>query len=146
MGAAAGEGDALDGCAADAAGFAGALVDPVAELKEAAHAVCVDVIGDRGAAELDRLFEDCDEASAQLGEFVAREACGLARGANAGAEEGFVSVDVADAVQQGLVEQRGFDGRLAVMEERDEVLERDGERFAAGAGVGRWTLFVVRCA
>ena len=59
------------------------------------------------------------------------------RGADAGAEEGFVGVDVADAVEQGLVEQRGFDGGLAAAEEGDEVFEGDGEGFAAGAGVGR---------
>ena len=35
-----------------------------------------------------------------------------------------VGVDVADAVEQRLVEQRGLDGRLAAAEESDEVVER----------------------
>ena len=58
------------------------------------------------------------------------------RRTDAGVVERLVSVDVTDAVEQGLVEQRGLDGGLAIAEERDEVFERDSERFAAGAGIG----------
>jgi len=47
VGAAAGEGDSLDGSFADEAGFAGALVDAVFELEEAADAGGIDVVGDR---------------------------------------------------------------------------------------------------
>ena len=97
--------------------------------------VGVDVVGDGGAAELDGVGEDFDEGGAEAGEFGAGEAAGLAAGADAGAEEALVGVDVADAVEQGLVEQGGFDGGLAVAEEGDEVFEGDGEGFGAGAGV-----------
>ena len=51
-------------------------------------------------------------------------------------EEGFVGVDVAYSVEERLVEQCGFDWRLAIAEERDEVFERDGEGLFAGARVG----------
>ncbi len=80
-------------------------------------------------------FEDFLQRGAEAGEFVAGEASGVAAGADAGVVEGLVGVDVADAVEEGLVEERGLDGGLAVAEEGDEVFERDGEGFAAGAGV-----------
>ena len=73
---------------------------------------------------------------AEAGQLVAGEAAGVAAGADSGVVEGLVGVDVADAVEEGLVEERGLDGGLAVAEERDEVFERDGEGFFAGAGVG----------
>ena len=60
----------------------------------------------------------------------------MAARADPGVVEGLVGVDVADAVEEGLVEERGLDGGLAVAEEGDEVFERDGQGFAAGAGVG----------
>ena len=137
VGAAAGEGDAADGGCADEAGLAGAPVDLVPELEEAAGALGVDVVGDGGAAEADGVAEDFDQRGAQAGQLGAGEAGGLAGGADGGAEERLVGVDVADAVEQGLVEQRGFDGRAARMEEGDEVCEGDGEGLAAGAGVRR---------
>jgi hypothetical protein len=144
VGAAAGEGDALDGGSADEAGLAGALVDLVAELEEAADAVGVDVVGDGGAAELNGVAQDFDEGGAEPDELGAGEARGLAARADVGEEEGLVGVDVADAVEQGLVEQRGLDGGAAVAEDGDEVGEGDGEGFAAGALV-RCRLQVVSC-
>ena len=136
MGAAASNDDALDGGFADTAGFAGAGVDVVVELEKAGYAFGVYVIGDGGAAQLDGVFEDFDECGAEAGELVAGESSGVARGADAGVEEGLVGVDVADAVEEGLVEQRGLDGGLAGAEEGDEVFKRDGEGLAAGAGIG----------
>jgi len=50
-------------------------------------------------------------------------------------EEALVGIDVAHAVEEGLVEQGGLDGSLAIPEESDEVFERDGEGFGAGAGI-----------
>ena len=82
------------------------------------------------------MLEDFDEGGAEAGEFVAGEASGVTRGADAGVEEGLVGVDVADAVEEGLVEQRGFDGGFAVAEEGDEVFEGDGVGLFAGAGIG----------
>ncbi len=119
-----------------AAGFAGAAVDHVLELKEAADAGGVDVIGDGGAAEFDGAGEDLLEGGVEAGELGAGEAPGGAAGADAGAEEGFVGVDVADAVQDGLVEECGFDGELAAAEEFGEGFRGDGGGFGAGAGVG----------
>ena len=135
MGAAATDDDAFDWRAADAAGLAGARVDVVVELEEASDAVCVYIIGDRRAAKLNSFGQDLDECGAESGEFCASETTGVAGGADAGVEECLVGVDVADAVEQGLVEQRGLDGGFAVSEESDEVFEGDGEGFDAGTDV-----------
>lgn len=136
MGASAADNDLPDGRAADGARLAGAAVDPVLDLEVAAHAFGVDVIGHGTTAQLDGAAEDFDQSFAEAGELFAGDAGGLSARADSGAEEGLVGVDVADAVEQGLIEQRGLDGGLAAAEEGDEVFERDGERFAAGAGVG----------
>ena len=58
VGSAASHKDAVDGRLAAPAGLAGALVDAVLELKETAHAVGVDIIGDRGAAQPDGVLEN----------------------------------------------------------------------------------------
>ena len=60
MGAAATDHDALDGGSTDEAGLAGAQVDAVLELEEAANAVGVHIVGDRGAAKLNGVPDDFD--------------------------------------------------------------------------------------
>jgi hypothetical protein len=116
--------------------LAGAGVDVVVELEEARYSVGVYVVGDGGASQFDRMLQDFDEGFAEAGQLGAGETSSLAEGADTGVEEGFVGVDVAYSVEEGLVEQGGFDGGLAVPEESDEVFERDGEGFFPGACVG----------
>jgi hypothetical protein len=135
VGAAASNDDALDWRLADAAGLAGAGVDAVFELEEASDAVGVDVVGDGGAPELDGVFEDVAEGVAETGELGAGEATGVPTRADAGAEECFVGVDIADAVEERLVEQGGLDGGLATAKEADEVFKGDLEGLFAWAGV-----------
>ena len=115
--------------------MSGAAVDLVLELEEAADAVGVNVVGDRGAAEFDGVGEDLLECGVEAHEFGAGEFAGRAAGADGGSEEALVGVDVADAVEDGLVEERGFDGELAVFEEGGEVGGGDGGGFGTGAGV-----------
>src|SRR6185437_10016478 len=103
VGAASGEGDALDWGSADAAGFAGAHVDIVMELEEAGDAIGVYIVGDGGAAEFDGVLQNVDQCGTETGELVAGEAAGLTAGTNAGAEEALVGVDIADAVEERLV-------------------------------------------
>ena len=81
------------------------------------------------------MLEDFDEGGAEVGKFVAGEAACVTCGADSGVKEGLVGVDVADAVEEGLVEKRGLDGGLAGAEEGDEVFEWDGEGLFAGAGI-----------
>ena len=135
MGAAASDKEALDGGAAGEAGLAGAEVDAVLELEEAADAVGIDVVGDGGAAELNGVGEDVDKSLAEAGEFGAGEAAGVAAGTDAGVEEALVGVDVADAVEQALVQQRGFNGGAAAPEEGIEIFLRDIKWFFPRAGV-----------
>ena len=137
VGAAATDHDALDGRAANAAGLAGARVDVVVELKEARNTIGVHIVGDRGATQSNRFSEDFIQSGAQSTKLSSGETTRMAAGANAGMEERLVRVDIADAVEQRLVEQRSLDRRLALAEERDEVFDPDGERFAAWAFVLR---------
>ena len=102
--------DLLEGGAAVEAVLADASVDFVLELEEAAYPVGVDIVGDGGAPKRDGVVENVDQGGAEAGELFAGELAGLAARADAGAEEAFVGVDVADAVEQGLVEQGGLDG------------------------------------
>ena len=135
MSAASGESDFLDGRGADGAGLGCAAVDLVFDLEVAAHALRINVVGDGRAAEFDGSAQDGLQGGAQADEFGASEAAGLAARTDAGAKERLIGVDVANAVEQRLVQQRGLDRRLAATEERDEVVRRDREGLAAGAGV-----------
>jgi hypothetical protein len=88
-------------------------VDLVLDLEVAAHALCIDVVGDGRAAQLDRSLQDCLQGGAEAGVFFAGNSGCLTAGTNSSAEERLVGVDVADSVQQGLVEQGCFDRSLA---------------------------------
>ena len=79
------------------------------------------------------MAEDGLEGGVEAQEARAGDASGDAGGADACAEEAFVGIDVADSVEKLLVEERGFDGELAALEERAEGIRRDGEGFAAWA-------------
>jgi len=131
-----GEDDTADRRAADEAGLSLAGIDAVLDLEEAGFTVGVDVVGDRRAAGADGGLKDGSKGFVEAREARAGEAAGNACGADAGAEETFVGVDVADAVEERLVEERGFDGKLAAAEEGDEVVEGDGEGFASGSCKG----------
>ena len=128
--------DAFDGGGTGAAGLAGARVDAVVQLEESRDSFSVDVVGYGRAAELYGVLQDFDKGCAKPGELVSGKASCLAAGADSGMKQRLVGVDVADAMKQLLVEQRGLDGRLAIAEECDEVFERDGERLTAWAGIG----------
>jgi len=72
-------------------------------------------------------------------ELGAGEAASRAAGADAGMEEAFVGVDVADAGEERLIEQCGFDGKLAAAEEGGKFFGGDGEGFETGGGEGFFT-------
>lgn len=65
MGASASEEDAENGGSADQAGLAGAHINAVFELEEAADAIGVYIIGDGGAAEFDGVREDVLQGDAE---------------------------------------------------------------------------------
>ena len=117
-----------------AAGLPGAQVDAVLELEESAHAVRVDIIGNRGAAQADGMLKNAAGGPGARRSSSARVRRPAARpGPDAGAEEAFVGIDVAHAGEQGLVEQGGLDGKLPAAKEGGEVIAADGERLGARA-------------
>ena len=92
------------------AGESGAQVDAVFELEEAARPIDVNVITDRGATQLDSVFENPNESQPQAFEFGLGQLASQATRTYAGAKEALVGVDVTDAGEQLLVEQGGLDG------------------------------------
>ena len=64
----------------------------------------------------------------------ARQPTGLRSRSNAGAKKAFVGIDIADAVQQALVQQSRLDAGAARMEQRIKLAAPDCERLAAGSG------------
>ena len=124
---------AADRGAANQTGLAGPHIDPVLELEEAGDAVGIDVVRDGGASERDGFPQDLLQGGVELAELEPAEASCHADGADAGTEEALVGVDVADAVQELLIEQGGLDGELAATEEGGEVVGGDGEGLVAGA-------------
>src|SRR5580692_104987 len=71
--AAAGDHDSFDRRFADEAGLAFAAVDAVPELEESFFAIGVHVVGNGGAAERDRFFQDFFYGDEELAELVARD-------------------------------------------------------------------------
>src|SRR5581483_9456798 len=132
--AAAANDNALDGRAADQAGFAFAPVNAVLELEKAGVAVCVDIVGNRGAAGGDGFVEDRLEPVEEALHLVAAHAGSAAARADAGAEQRLVGVDVAHAAQQLLVQERALHRRPAAAEQAGEEFESDVERLGSGGG------------
>lgn len=133
MSAAAGNENSANGGGAAAAGEAGSLVNGVAGLEEAGFTGGVDVVGDGRAAEADGVLKHLAESEAQALELGPGEAACHAPGADASVEEAFVGIDVADADEKRLVEERSFDGETALAKKRGEGFGADREGFDSGS-------------
>jgi hypothetical protein len=136
MSSSASQENAADGGFADQAWFAGAQIDPMLELEEAADAAGIDIIGYGGATELDGMCQHLLQGDAEAVQLFALEAARHAFGADSGTEEAFVGVDVADAVEELLVEQGCFDGQTAAMKEPCKLVFTNNGGLGAGAGEG----------
>jgi hypothetical protein len=79
------------------------------KLKKPALAIGINVIGDRRAAESNRVHQDLAQCGPQAVELGARDAVGTPPRANTGMKEAFVGVDIAHTSQQRLVQQSGLD-------------------------------------
>ena len=110
VGAAAGDENAANRCAADQARLAGAEVDFVFELEKALLSGRIDIVRNRGTSRGDRLPQYSLDGVAQPLEFLRGQAAGLASRANAGAKQAFIGVNVADSMEKLLIQQCGFDG------------------------------------
>ena len=120
---------------ADGAFFTGTPVHLVLQLKEATNAIGIDIIRHRGSAELDGLRQHLLQRGVQASKLIAREAARRSARTNACTEESLICVDVADAVQDRLVQQRGLDRDLAATEELRELIRGDGGGLPAWSGI-----------
>ena len=124
--------DAFDRRAAGVTGLGFAIVDAEGLFEVAGFAAFVEEIAQGGAAHFDGGGEDFADGGREA--FEAREAdfASGEGGADAGHEEGFAGVDVADADDAVAVHDEGLDGGLAVAGEVVEVA--GGEVGAEGFG------------
>src|ERR1035438_9727544 len=104
VGTALGDDHPADRRPAEGARFAGALVDAVAELEEALAAFGIDVIGDGRSPGGDGFGEHGDHSVVEFAGAVAADALRQRLRMYAGAEEGFIGVDIADTAHEGLVQ------------------------------------------
>jgi len=136
VGAPSGQEGAANRGSADETGLAGAHVDAVLELEEAGYPVGVDIVGNGRATKLDGFAEDGLECSPKPFEAGAGEASSHVGGADAGVEEALVGIDVANTMQELLVEEGGLDRELAATEESGEIFGGDGEWLVTGPAEG----------
>src|SRR5271155_3640792 len=108
MTAAAGEYNAADRGSTCEAGRALAAIDAMLELEESFVAVGIDIVGNRRPPEGDSLAQHFTHRSMQLAELRARDGDGAAAGADAGAKQRLVGIDVADSAQQLLIQERAL--------------------------------------
>ena len=138
MGAAASDDEASNWCSTDHAGFAGPHVDAVLELKESPDTGCVDVVGHRRTAERDGRAQDCLQTGVQAGQLGTGEAGSAPAGTDAGPEEALIGIDIADPMEEGLVEEGCLDGGLPTTEEILKRGQADVQWLKAGScEVGR---------
>ena len=98
-----------DGGAANHAGLSGALVNAVLHLEKSPAAFRVHVIGNRRTSRVDGIGEHIDDGPVQAAGALGGEAVGKSQRMDTGAKQGFIGIDIADAPDEGLVEQQGLD-------------------------------------
>lgn len=116
------------------AGQAASAVDAMSELERAGGPVEHDMIPQGRPASRDRFSQDSADVSRQGLDGVGLESVGRGLGVDLSAVEGFVGVDVADASEDGLVEQGGFDGSLGGLEGGLELSGGHGQGVGAEGG------------
>lgn len=107
---------ALNRRAAADTGFAGAPVDLGAVSAFFAEGVAVARVGQRGAAALHGAAQHGFHGAMQATRFVVGQRRAESFGMDARLKQGFVRVDVSDAGDDALVEQRGFDFDLFLLQ------------------------------
>lgn len=136
---AAGLHDAFDGAGASGAGVASLAIDLKAFLEIAQRAVGGGVIAQTGATGGDGFVEDIDNSGGKAGDLFALDAAAGAGGVDAGAEERFADVDVAEAGDETLIEEERLGGGGAARKGGGEHggVEIGAERFGADSGEER---------
>ncbi len=96
-----------------AAELAGAVVDLEAVLKITELAIGAGMVAQGGAAGLQRLFQNRADGLGERARAARRERAGEAARRQAGPEQGLADIDIAEARNDLLVEQRGLERGLA---------------------------------
>lgn len=108
--------------AADRAGHTYFPVDLMQELEAALVPLAVDVVANRAAAVKDGQVEEIDDGAVEAAGADRAKAFGFGARVECGAEERFVSVDIAETTKEGLIEKKGFDEAAAGGEAGEEVV------------------------
>src|SRR5581483_5708294 len=124
----------LDGGLANQAGLASSPVGAVLELEEAFVAFGINVVGDRRSSGGNGLLQHFLKRAMKTSCFLLRKRTGPAAGTNAGPEQAFIRIDIADAMKQLLVQQCSFDGRLASFEQFNKFFKAHLKRLGTWSG------------
>jgi len=133
VGAALAQNNAPNRLATARARIAGSAVDIVLLLIITASAVCIDVVGNAGAAMLDRHLKNGGDVSMQFLGARSGEPVGAGARIDAGREERFIRVDIAHPTYKRLVEQQRLDVSAVAFKPCEKLRHRDSERVGAGA-------------
>ena len=104
------------------------------ELEESFFAIRVHIVRDRRTAERNRFLQHFFDGHKQLPLLIAgvNGPARAGRGRTTSPKKRLISINVADAAQQFLIEQRALDGSLAAAKQRQEAVEIDFQRLDAG--------------
>lgn len=132
MGAAPSQLDAPDWRIAMAAGFAGAPVDAVFQLKETSLSIGIHVVRNRGTAEADGVFENPAQRQAQPLKLGGCQPVRPPPRPDSGLKQALVRIDVSHTGEESLIQQRRLDGHEPLAEERGKFARTDRERLGSG--------------
>ena len=117
MAAASAQYDSLDGRLAHKTRLALTGIDSMLQLEKSLFAIGIDIIGNRRAAQRDRLSQNLLDGHMQFSKLFASERRSTAARPNPRAKQRLVGVDIADPAYQFLIQQRALDRRLTGVEE-----------------------------
>ena len=110
VGGATAEDDSGNGGLATDARFIFTSIDAVKKLEAACFAIGIDIVAQGAAAMVDGAAEDQFDGAIEAEDLLASQPIGGDGGMNPSVKERLVGVNVADAGDQTLIEQGGFDG------------------------------------
>src|SRR5262245_15341893 len=106
------------------------IINTKAMLETALRAVDLSIIAERRATGFDRFLQHGADGVVQLFQTLRADAAGFLRWRNAGAVQRFDNIDVAEASDDALIQQRRLDARLLAGERVLQIrqMERVAER------------------
>src|SRR2546421_11628325 len=131
MGGSAAKDDSGNGGFAADTGLVFTSINPVKKLEGPFFAIGIDVVAQGAAAMVDGAAENELDRPVQSKDLVAGEQIARSGGINAGMEERFIGVDVADAGQDALIEKGGLNCPASFGKAFEKLLGTDLERLGA---------------